>query len=81
MQDGSYLASFRYTAGAVAARNCLHRAPLEGTDSQFHIEYKQFMQRLGSSLLLAHTIHMILSLVLLLLLFLLVLLLLLLLFL
>ena len=49
VQDGSYLASFRYTAGAVAARNCLHRAPLEaGAESpRFHIEYKQFMQNLG----------------------------------
>ncbi|CAE7659136.1 YME2, partial [Symbiodinium sp. CCMP2456] len=47
--DG-YTARFRYVSGGVAARNCLHRAPLqlEGQDgpvTTFCIEYKQFVQK------------------------------------
>ncbi|OLQ14619.1 Mitochondrial escape protein 2 [Symbiodinium microadriaticum] len=49
-EDG-YTARFRcYVSGGVAARNCLHRAPLqlEGQDgpvTTFCIEYKQFVQK------------------------------------
>ncbi|CAK9114319.1 Putative F-box and FNIP repeat-containing protein L60 [Durusdinium trenchii] len=46
--EQGYLASFRYTAGAVAARNCLHRALVEAKNAdgpRFQIDYKQFMQK------------------------------------
>ncbi|CAK9052076.1 unnamed protein product [Durusdinium trenchii] len=49
--EQGYLASFRYTAGAVAARNCLHRALVEADGAKnadgprFQIDYKQFMQK------------------------------------
>lgn len=47
-ESGPVVASFRYTAAAVAARNCLHGALLEAGNPEgprFHMEYKQFMQK------------------------------------